>query len=525
MKKNSRFKPFRETFTLRNLVIGGSGTAVLTFFVGAAFTLYYYITTPAESIIVTTADFPKSMNFTPDNLTDHVVAYWQKIIDQTESKDVADATLLEGLGSRPVKQEIPISTSTPPSPIFKLKLRGVNLDFFRRLGMDRAANRSLELGVISGRGEGWRFTAFLKDQHFSPVLAGSAPKNEEACSNFEKCANDLTEQILHSVDWRRLLKFYIKLKAPESDRSVVELYQTKPREQLTSNDLVAWGDAFFRLNKFDEALQKYQEALEKDPKSCSANVARGFVYNTRPHGNQLLGDLEKAERDFRTGVSCDEKNEYAHTSLCHVRLQQWVNSTNPQAEMLEEAKQHCEKALAINPQLVRAAVNLGYVLYRQKKYDASLNLFEQVSQRYPTNSVLFLNYGFLEYLEYLRDKGEDTLRKATSNTLQAWNLDQRSDIAAINLGYFYYEQGDNHQAVAFWEKARALVPNDPECLAGLALGIEKLGKRDDALRLLSQAIQIDSHYREPAYLMKKHNWSDLAAKDLAKLLQLIRASS
>lgn len=148
-------------------------------------------------------------------------------------------------------------------------------------------------------------------------------------------------------------------------------------------------------------------------------------------------------------------------------------------------------------------------------------MFENLSQRYPTHSALFLNYGFLEYLEYLENKKEETLRRAASHTRQAWNLDQQSDIAAINLGYFYYESGDYVQAVDFWNKARALVPNDADCLAGLALGKYALGQRREALTLLSQAIHVDPHYRDPAYLIAKNNWSNRAAKDLAKLISLI----
>jgi len=521
MNTQSPFKRLLKKIPFKQVVAGG-GIFVLLLI---GITAFYYITTPANTIIVTTAEFPSglSTSFTPDHLTDHSVAYLQRMINEAESGEVSDPTFLEGLGPRPAKQTIiPRALSNPPSPFYKIEWRGVSLNFCRKLGMSLKAKGFLELGVVGTPPlDGWRFTAFLKDaSNSAPRSAGSAPRNGGSCHDFENCANDLTEQVLQVLDSRRLLNVYIRRKTPESNRGILELYKIIPNSSLQAEDFVAWGNAFFGLDQFDEALQKYQQALEKDPHSCSAQVARGFVYYSRPHGTQLLPDLQRAEQDFRAGLSCEPRNEYTLTSLCHTLLKQWANSKNPEAQKLEEAKNQCETALEINPQFVKASVNLGYVLYRQQRYEASLSLFDQLSNRYPTHSALFLNYGFLEYLEFLRTKKEDMLKQAASHTLKAWNLNPQSDIAALNLGYFYYELGDIVQAVEFWNKAQALLPNDAECLAGLALGKEKLGDRKTALNLLAQAIQIDANYRDPVYLVKNNNWSDRAAKDLTKLIRL-----
>jgi len=164
--------------------------------------------------------------------------------------------------------------------------------------------------------------------------------------------------------------------------------------------------------------------------SCPAHVARGFLYYRRPHGIQLLADLRRAEQDFRMGIACDARNEFTRTSLCNTLLREWSNSPKHDAELLVEAKRQCEKALEINPQFVIAAVNIGYILYRQGRHEDALHHFDDLSQRYPTNSALCLNYGFLLYLEYLADKSDDTLKQATAQTLQSWNLDQNSYVAA-----------------------------------------------------------------------------------------------
>jgi tetratricopeptide (TPR) repeat protein len=234
----------------------------------------------------------------------------------------------------------------------------------------------------------------------------------------------------------------------------------------------------------------------------------------------MLADLRRAEQDFRTGIACDARNEYTRASLCHTLLQQWANSPNHDAQLLVEAREHCDKALEINPQFVVAAINIGYILYRQGKHQDALQYFDNLSQRYPTNSALFLNYGFLLYLQYLADSGETMLKQAADQTLESWKLNQNS-VAANNLGYFYYEQGDYVRAVDFWEKANAMSSGDPDTIAGLALGAYKLGDETTTITLLARAIQIDSHYNDPNYLKRNRNWSTRAASDLSLLLQLL----
>src|SRR5256714_7378797 len=369
MKNSLSFTRLLRSFSRKKVIIAGITTAALVA-VFCCVTAYYYLTTPPDSIIVITTEFPSGLpnDFTPNSLNGHIEARLKKLIEVAGSGDVNDIARQEGLGPQAVKQTlIPIrALSNSPSPIYNLKWKGVDLNFCRSLGMSLRAKSFLELGVIGvPQGGGWRLSALLKaGPNYSASSPVSAPRAGGACSDFEKCADDLTEQILQSLDYRRLLSFYIKKHTEDANRRILDLYQTTiPPTSLQADDLVAWGNAFYGLGQFDYALEKYQDALEKDSNSCPAHVARGFVYLSRPHGDQsgskirLLADLRQAERDFRKGISCDPENEFTRTSLCLTLLREWANSPedSPQhnAQVLVEAKEHCEKALEINPQFVR----------------------------------------------------------------------------------------------------------------------------------------------------------------------------
>jgi tetratricopeptide (TPR) repeat protein len=200
-----------------------------------------------------------------------------------------------------------------------------------------------------------------------------------------------------------------------------------------------------------------------------------------------------------------------------------VNSPKSKRDptLLVGAKENCDKAVKINPEFAVAAVNIGYILYRQEKHEEALHQLETLSQTHPTDSNLFLNYGFLLYLEYRSNHMKETLRQATTQTLKSWELDQTSHAAMNNLGFFYYEDGNYLQAVEFWKKANTPSLDDPDSVAGWALGSYVLGDKVSAITLLTRAIQIDAGFRDPKNVKEKHYWSDRAVSDLLKLLRLL----
>jgi tetratricopeptide (TPR) repeat protein len=291
--------------------------------------------------------------------------------------------------------------------------------------------------------------------------------------------------------------------------------------------LVAWGNAFYSLGQFSDALQKYEEAIQVNSAFCPAYIARSLAYDSSLHQALFRSDTAHAEADLRFAIECDPNNEFAYTSLCVVLVKKWANWPAENQQSLNDAKGNCERALRINPKLVIAATNIGYILYRQGQHDEALRYLDDLSRQFPTDSNLFVNYGYLLYLEYLAGN-HTALQLAIDQTSRSWQLSQNDRIrtlirygASNNLGYFHYEEGDFSQALTFWKAAEPLRNGDPDCLAGLALGYFKLGDPQMAVMALTRAIEIDRHYRDPQYLRQQLSWSPLAASDLASVIHLL----
>jgi tetratricopeptide (TPR) repeat protein len=474
-------------------------------------------------VIISPGTFPSglALQFTPDVLVQSTAAHLSEVIGIADSSVPSDWGRQEGLGPRPVKQQLlPVSAlANTPSPIFDQKWKGLGLNLARKLGMSLRAKRYIDIEVLGLPQGGWRLLAFRSDSpQYDAVLVASAPGTGGPCTDPEACIDDLAEQTLQSLDAARLLNYYIKLDANDADKKILGLYQHQEITAEKPEDLVAWGNAFSGLGQYPDALQKYEEALEPNGSFCPAHIAIGLAYYNRPHGTRPLPDILLAEKEFRSGVQCDEKNVFAQTNLCSVLVKEWAISPHPDPGLLTEANDHCDSALAINPRFVAAAVIRGYVLYRQGKSADALSYFEDISQKYPTNSNLLANYGFLLYLEYLKGNADD-LARAIDETKSAWDLDNASFPAANNLGFLYYEQGYVPQAVKFWKAAKLLNGDRPDCLAGLAIGLYKLNQQTEAFAMLASAVHLDSHYNDPAYLKANENWSDRAVSDLMVVIQ------
>src|SRR5437764_582645 len=355
---------------------------------------YFWITTPAASVVISADDFPAtlSIHFSSDALMDRVAIHLNDMITTADSAVLSELGQHEGLVPRSFPQPIiPIrALSNISSPIFTIKWKGLTLNRARGFGMSLKAKRFLDIQIIGISQSGWRLVAETKDRpEYVPQLAGSAPRTGGPCSEVESCANDLAEQILKRLDPARLLSYYIKLNTEDGNRRILEIYASAvPTESLRPDDFVTWGNAYYALHRLNDALGKYQQALQKDGKYCPAHIGRGLVYYSRPHGEQRIADLKLAERDFRLGVACDTNNKFAQTDLCSTLLREWIGPDNasPQSTLLSEALTHCKKALDIDHHFAVAAIPIGYILYRQGQHEQSLRYFTNISQDYPIDS-------------------------------------------------------------------------------------------------------------------------------------------
>jgi tetratricopeptide (TPR) repeat protein len=95
---------------------------------------------------------------------------------------------------------------------------------------------------------------------------------------------------------------------------------------------------------------------------------------------------------------------------------------------------------------------------------------------------------------------EGDLDAAIATHSQAIELAPDNEIAHYNLSLAYHRLPDLTQAIVHGEKASELQPSNPHKWVALAMAYWDHGERDRALNSYQTAVNLDSRYRDPAYL-------------------------
>jgi len=132
------------------------------------------------------------------------------------------------------------------------------------------------------------------------------------------------------------------------------------------NSLLKQGNRSYNQKKYDEAEKSYNEALDKEPDSYSANFNKGDALFKQRKYKEAAGYFDRA-----SGLEKDRsKAEQGYYNLGNSYLKQ---------NELEESINAYKKALKINPDDLHAKYNLSYAIAKRNKQQ------KQTAQNQPKN--------------------------------------------------------------------------------------------------------------------------------------------
>jgi len=269
----------------------------------------------------------------------------------------------------------------------------------------------------------------------------------------------------------------------EITRSIVDALKIKlavapparPRQNTEAYDLYLQG--LYLSNKSDEgsfrkSLSLFQRALDKDP-----NLARAWTGIAKDWGwlaDAYLKPLEaypKVKEAASKALALDERDAEARSYLGDsIRILD-RNFSRDEAEL--------KRALEIDPNSADAHLLMSFLKSAQGDLEEAVQEIEEAERLDPLSPPIC----FVAVLWYRSaDRIEDAI-----------NAGQRSVQLDPNYVYFdppladaYREKGDFNEAVALYEKAQAAT-HFPS--PGLGITYAKVGRREDARRILDQLIE------------------------------------
>ncbi|MDJ0675010.1 MAG: tetratricopeptide repeat protein [Calothrix sp. MO_167.B42] len=209
---------------------------------------------------------------------------------------------------------------------------------------------------------------------------------------------------------------------------------------LSFADYYRQGHAFYKIRKYELAIEKFSQAIKKNPTHAK-------TYINRANARYNLKNYEAAIADYNQAIQINPNEFKAYVNRGNVRFLVAEYSKDPHAEY-KQAIADYNQALKINPQEVEAYIRRGIVRFQMAKYHGdyqpdfqkSLKDFNQAISINPSRAEAYFQRGLVRYqiAQYSSDF-EQEYQRAIGDFNQALKID--SNIAKIYLkrGIVKYE--------------------------------------------------------------------------------------
>jgi tetratricopeptide (TPR) repeat protein len=206
------------------------------------------------------------------------------------------------------------------------------------------------------------------------------------------------------------------------------------------------------------------------------------------------GDWNGARDSFEAAIKKNPKQADAHHYLGVV-----MEKTGDRAA----AKKHYEDALAADPNLEEAAVNLVAINIEDKKWDDAVTLAKKILAKNAKNAPMHVNLA-------VALAGKDDKAGATKSFEDAIKLEPNKSDFYITYAQYQTLWGKRDEALATLKKAQGTAGDDPGTLAGIAIEFKNLKAYDACITAMDKAIAA----KDAAELRVYRGHCKLGQKDL-----------
>lgn len=255
---------------------------------------------------------------------------------------------------------------------------------------------------------------------------------------------------------------------------------------LTPNSEDAYrslGDAYMRSGDSARAIEAYQKTIQLDPY---------YWFNQNILGNAYfrLSDYQKALDAYQKVTQMDPDNAtgYDMSGMVYAQEGKYAQS------ILD-----FQKAIQLSPDWT-AYTNLGTAYFLLKQYGPAADNFAKAVQYDPNNEINMGNLADAYRLSGQQDKARASYQHAISLAYKQLQTNPQDADVMDHIAQYYAKTGNAQQADSFIRRARAIQPNNVSHIYDQAQINAILGRTDEALKLLKEALE-------------KHYPADFAAAD------------
>jgi tetratricopeptide (TPR) repeat protein len=226
----------------------------------------------------------------------------------------------------------------------------------------------------------------------------------------------------------------------------------------------------------ERALALAQQALALDDSLPVAHSVLSNVYAQKQQYDQAIAEGERA-------IALDPNNANSYERKGAVLLF---------AGRPEEALRMVEQAMRLNPHYSpNYLFELGWAYSLTGRYTEAVATLREFISRSPTHlgGHLTLALSYVQQWAYQQGSDSQTLEQALAAAQRVLALNDAYFGGHLILGYVYLWQKQYEPAITEMERAIALDPNSAESYAGLADALSRVGRPEDAVGMVKQALR------------------------------------
>lgn len=255
---------------------------------------------------------------------------------------------------------------------------------------------------------------------------------------------------------------------------------------------ICLGMVYNRTGQYENAAKEFQVALQRDP--LNDDGYRGLA-----HAYQLLGKMGEAEQTFQKAIQLRPQYWGGYA---------WLGGLYYRQSRYEDAARMYTEMIALAPDSFRGYSNLGGMYLFQGRYRDAIPQFQRSVSVFPSSDA-YSNLGVAYFLEGSYLDAAQTYEKA----LAVGDNDATSYLVWGNLAEAYYwVPGQRERAMRFYEKALTLAqeplrvnPHDAVALEHIALFNAMLQRSDIAYGYLRRALQASPNDSDVLFTAGKVN--------------------
>jgi eukaryotic-like serine/threonine-protein kinase len=224
----------------------------------------------------------------------------------------------------------------------------------------------------------------------------------------------------------------------------------------------------------DEAIEKYKDAVELDPRYALAHAKLAIAYVHLYGIRRDPGALDLARGNCEHALALDPNLVDGHLA----RAVLWQQTGNEQGALDE-----LEKTLALDPSNPETLSSQALVYVRLNRWADAERTYQRILSQRPNYWVTYNDRG------YALDR-QGKYREAVQSFRTATVAAPGNSLAFANLGGEYLEIGDFAEATESSKKSLALKPNDLAA-ANASFALRFQGKYEEALPFALKAVELN----------------------------------